>query len=45
VRVPTTDKRGAMDVHHWFRFRDGKIAFYRGTEDTALTAHLLAPSR
>jgi len=23
-----------MNLHHWFRFRDGKIARYRGTEDT-----------
>jgi uncharacterized protein len=28
----------AMDLHHWFTFRDGKIAYYRGTEDTAQTA-------
>jgi ketosteroid isomerase-like protein len=27
----------AMDLHHWFTFRDGKIAYYRGTEDTAQT--------
>jgi hypothetical protein len=27
-----------MDIHHWFRFRDGKICFYRGTEDSARTA-------
>ena len=20
-----------MDIHHWWRFRDGKICFYRGT--------------
>lgn len=26
-----------MNLHHWFQFREGKIAFYRGTEDTALT--------
>jgi uncharacterized protein len=25
------------DLHHFFRFRDGKIAFYRGTEDAAQT--------
>ena len=25
------------DLHHFFRLRDGKIAFYRGTEDTAQT--------
>ena len=30
-----------MDIHHWFRFRDGKIYFYRGTEDTAATAAML----
>jgi hypothetical protein len=26
-----------MDLHHYFAFRDGKIAYYRGTEDTAQT--------
>jgi ketosteroid isomerase-like protein len=30
-----------MDLHHFFRFRDGKIAYYRGTEDTAQTARVL----
>ena len=43
MRVPRTGKSGAMDLHHWFRFRDdGKIYYYRGSEDTALTAELLA---
>ena len=32
-----TGKTAAMDLHHFFRFRDGKIAYYRGTEDTAQT--------
>ncbi|MFJ1708449.1 nuclear transport factor 2 family protein [Kitasatospora sp. NPDC088346] len=27
----------AMDLHHRFTFRDGKIVHYRGTEDTAQT--------
>jgi uncharacterized protein len=27
----------SMNLHHFFQFRDGKIAFYRGTEDTAQT--------
>ena len=27
----------AMNLHHWFVFREGKIAFYRGSEDTAQT--------
>jgi hypothetical protein len=30
-----------MDIHHWWRFRDGKSCFYRGTEDTAQTQELL----
>ncbi|HXQ19680.1 MAG TPA: nuclear transport factor 2 family protein [Acidimicrobiales bacterium] len=24
-----------MELHHYFRFEDGQIAYYRGTEDTA----------
>jgi uncharacterized protein len=32
-----TGKSAGMDLHHLFRFRDGKIAYYRGTEDTAQT--------
>jgi uncharacterized protein len=32
-----TGKDVDHDLHHFFRFRDGKIAFYRGTEDTAQT--------
>ncbi len=43
MRVPATGKHGTMDIHHWFRFNDaGKVVQYRGTEDTALTAELLA---
>jgi len=30
-----------MDLHHWFRFTDGKISFYRGSEDTAITVETL----
>jgi ketosteroid isomerase-like protein len=36
-----TGKSATMDIHHWFRFRDGKIYYYRGTEDTAATAEIL----
>lgn len=35
ARARSTSKQAAMDLHHFFRFRDGKIAYYRGTEDTA----------
>jgi hypothetical protein len=31
-----------MHLHHYFRFRDGKIDYYRGTEDTAQTGSVLA---
>ena len=39
VRIRTKTRAGgtpvAMNLHHWFTFRDGKICHYRGTEDTA----------
>ena len=38
-----TGKSGAMDLHHWWRFRGDKISWYRGTENTALTAELFTP--
>jgi ketosteroid isomerase-like protein len=37
ARSRATGKTATMDLHHFFRFRDGKIAYYRGTEDTAQT--------
>lgn len=37
-KVRATGQSVAMDLHHWFRFRDGKIYYYRGTEDTEQTA-------
>jgi uncharacterized protein len=39
--APATGKSLTMDIHHWWRFRDGKIYFYRGTEDTAQTQEML----
>jgi ketosteroid isomerase-like protein len=41
-RAPATDRRAAMHLHHYWRLRDGKVAYYRGTEDTEQTAHVLA---
>jgi ketosteroid isomerase-like protein len=35
VTVRATGKEAAMNLHHYFRFRDGKIEYYRGSEDTA----------
>lgn len=39
---PATGKSATMDIHHWWRFRDGKIYLYRGTEDTAQTQGMLS---
>jgi hypothetical protein len=31
-----------MELHHWWRCCVGTVYYYRGTEDTALTAKLLS---
>lgn len=36
--VPATGKGAAMYMQHWWRFADGKIAFFRGSEDTEQSA-------
>ena len=36
-----TSKTSEMNLHHFFTFRDGKIAYYRGIEDTAQTEAVL----
>ena len=41
ARSRATGKTAAMSLHHFFKFRDGKIAYYRGTEDTAQTQAVL----
>ncbi len=41
ARSRATGKAAEMDLHHFFTFRDGKIAYYRGTEDTAQTEAVL----
>jgi uncharacterized protein len=38
-----TGKAIDHDLHHYFRFENGKIVFYRGTEDTAQTVAALTP--
>lgn len=40
-RVRATGRTAAMHLHHYFKFRDSKIVYYRGTEDTAQTVELL----
>jgi ketosteroid isomerase-like protein len=41
TRSRDTGKVAKMQLHHWFRFTNGKISYYRGTEDTAITAAAL----
>jgi uncharacterized protein len=44
ARSRATGKVAEMQLHHWFQFRDGRIDYYRGTEDTAITAATLGAS-
>ncbi len=44
IRSRQTGREATMHLHHYWRFRDGKVAYYRGSEDTALTAATLEPS-
>src|ERR1700733_13917254 len=37
-----TGRQGEMNLHHYWRLRDGKVEYYRGSEDSAQTAALLA---
>jgi uncharacterized protein len=41
ARSRSTGRAEEMNLHHYFKFRDGKIAYYRGTEDTAQTEAVL----
>ena len=40
--VRATGKRAAMNMQHWWRFTDGKIVFFRGSEDTEQSAAAFA---
>jgi ketosteroid isomerase-like protein len=39
--VAATGKDVAMNMHHYFKFRDGKVCFVRSSEDTAQVAAAL----
>jgi ketosteroid isomerase-like protein len=41
--VTATGKDVAMNLHHYWRFRDGKVCFVRSSEDTAQVAAALTP--
>lgn len=40
--VNATGKRAAMTMQHWWRFADGKIVSFRGSEDTEQSAAAFA---
>ncbi len=40
--VRATGKPLSMHLHHYFRFRDGRVECYRGSEDSAQTVAALA---
>ena len=39
----TNGKAATMNLHHHWTFRDGKIAYYRGAEDTLATLRTFQP--
>jgi len=41
--VTATGRDVAMNLHHFWRFRDGKVCYVRASEDTALVQAALAP--
>ena len=41
--VAATGKDVAMNLHHYWKFRDGKVCYVRSSEDTAQVAAALTP--
>ena len=41
--VTATGKHVAMNMHHYWKFRDGKVCYVRSSEDTAQVAAALTP--
>jgi ketosteroid isomerase-like protein len=42
--VKATGRRTEMYMQHWWRFADGRIVWFRGSEDSAQTVAAFAPS-
>ena len=40
-RSRVTGRQASMNMHHYWRIRDGKIDYFRGAEDTEQTARVL----
>jgi ketosteroid isomerase-like protein len=43
-RAKVTGREASMTMHHYWRLREAKVAFFRGSEDTEQTAHAFAAS-
>jgi ketosteroid isomerase-like protein len=41
-RSIATGREASMTMHHYWRLRDGKVEYFRGSEDTAVTAQVFA---
>jgi ketosteroid isomerase-like protein len=42
IRSARTGREASMTMHHYWRIRDGKATYFRGSEDTELTAQVFA---
>ena len=43
VRMKATGQEASFHLHHYFRFdKDGKVEYYRGSEDSAQVARAIA---
>ena len=42
IRSVKTGREASMTMHHYWRLRDGKVTYFRGSEDTQLTAEVFA---
>ena len=42
IRSMATGRQASMTMHHYWRIRDGKVDYFRGSEDTQLTARVFA---
>ena len=41
-RSIATGREASMTMHYYWRLRDGKVEYFRGSEDTAVTAQVFA---
>jgi ketosteroid isomerase-like protein len=42
IKSNATGKSGTMNIHHYFKVVDGKLTYFRGSEDTELVKGLIS---